>query len=124
MSQAAERAFHQDMVTGLETLKRDLNYNATRFAQMLGEHGGVGTAKRLLAGNSYSEGFTTLWERQRLDMSVEFFVLLPWYHVLFTETERAVARHRLNEHRFDVDAAVVRASAQPPAWWDEATGAS
>ncbi len=42
--------------------------------------GGVGTAKRLLREDRYSEGFTTLWEKGRLEMSVEFFVLLPWSH--------------------------------------------
>jgi len=68
------------MRRGLQTLKRELNYNASRFAQMLGSLGGVGTAKRLLREDRYSEGFTTLWEKGRLEMSVEFFVLLPWSH--------------------------------------------
>lgn len=118
MTTTAERAFHQDMVTGLDTLKRDLNYNATRFAQMLGQYGGVGAAKRLLTGDSYSEGFTTLWERRRLDMSVEFFVLLPWYRSLFTDVEERVARQRLIDYGFDVDGAISRASRKAPAWWE------
>jgi uncharacterized protein with HEPN domain len=58
----AARAFDADMRRGLQTL------------------GGVGTAKRLLREDRYSEGFTTLWEKGRLEMSVEFFVLLPWSH--------------------------------------------
>jgi hypothetical protein len=38
---------------------------------MLLEHGGVETARRLLRKDGISDGFTTLWERKRLDLSVE-----------------------------------------------------
>ena len=96
----AARAFDADMRRGLQTLKRELNYNASRFAQMLGSLGGVGTAKRLLREDRYSEGFTTLWEKGRLEMSVEFFVLLPWYAPLCNDAERERARRRLEDHQF------------------------
>jgi len=88
------------MRRGLQTLKRELNYNASRFAQMLGSLGGVGTAKRLLREDRYTEGFTTLWEKGRLEMSVEFFVLLPWYAPLCNDAERERARRRLEDHQF------------------------
>lgn len=101
--QRAARAFDQDMRKGLQTLKTELNYNVARFAQMLGTYGGVKTAKLLLRGDRYSEGFTTLWEKGRLDMSVEFFVLLPRYELLFDQAERDRARWRLEEYGFDVD---------------------
>lgn len=110
------------MVLGLQTLKRELNYNASRFAQMLGEHGGVGAAKRLLDSEGYSEGFTTLWEKGRLEMSVEFFVLLPWYEQLFTSAERQRAFARLEAYEFHVAAALERARRVAPQWWDDAPG--
>jgi hypothetical protein len=49
-----------------------------------------------------SEGFTRLWEEKRLDLSVEYFVLLPLYEPLYSAGERAEARRRLREHKFDL----------------------
>lgn len=48
-------------------------------------------------------------------MSVEAFVLLPWYEVLFDDNERQVARTRLEAHRFNVDA-FLRGLPAPPTW--------
>ncbi len=98
-----EREFHFAMVAIYETAKIELGYVATRFAQMLAEHGGVATARHLLRG-SPSEGFTTLWERQRLDLSVEYHVCQPRFQPLFTTAERRTARRRLEAYGFDVDA--------------------
>jgi hypothetical protein len=116
MSAEAERHFHADMVAGAERLKREISYNPTRFLQMVGEYGGVEAAHHLLRGRDASDGFTTLWEHGRLEMSVEAFVLLPWYRQLFAEDELATAERRLIEHRFDVERFVRGASLDPPAW--------
>jgi hypothetical protein len=97
-----EVPFHQAMVHIYERAKKEAAYVATRFIQMVAEHGGLGAARQLLAASSVSEGFTTLWEKRRLDLSVEFHVLLPEYRQLFTEEERRVARNRLLSHGFDV----------------------
>jgi hypothetical protein len=64
---------------------------------MLSEHGGLVTAQRLLAAPTASEGFTALWERQRLDLTVEAQVVQPRFAPLFTEEELDVARQRLIE---------------------------
>jgi hypothetical protein len=41
------------------------------------EQSGVETARSLLWKDGASDGFTTLWELKRLDLSVEAFVLRP-----------------------------------------------
>lgn len=71
--------------------------------QMVGELGGVEAAKSLLRSREPSEGFTKLWETNRLHLSVEFHVLLPEYEALFTQEEREVAQSRLEAHEFDID---------------------
>jgi hypothetical protein len=119
VSSRAEQAFHSDMLSGIERLKREIGYTPTRFIQMVGEYGGVEAVHPILRGRDSSEGFTTLWEHRRLEMSCEAYVLLPWYANLFSEKERAVARHRLDDHRFDVDTFVERASQNTPAWWTD-----
>jgi len=112
----AERRFHADMVAGAERLKREIGYNPTRFTRMVGEMGGVEAARHLLRGRDASDGFTTLWEHRRLEVSVEAFVLLPWYRGLFSEDELATAERRLGEHRFDVERFLREAGQRPPAW--------
>ena len=49
-----------------------------------------------------SDGFTTLWELKRLDLSVEAYVLRSEYAPLFTEAERGIARARLRQYRYVV----------------------
>ena len=70
-------------------------YTATRFHQMLTEHGGVETARRLLP--QMSDGFTELWRRNRLDLTVEALVLQPQWASLFARHEIEMARGRLKE---------------------------
>lgn|SRR5487761_1108867 len=121
MTTRAENEFHREMVDGAARLKREIGYNPTRFNQMVAENGGPHAARQLLNGRDASDGFTTLWDAQRLDMSVEAVALLPWYEPLFTDAERAVARHRLVEHHFDVDAYIRHRTDAPPHWTTDAT---
>ena len=74
---------------------KQAGYVATRFHQMLAEHGGVETARHLLP--QMSDGFTELWRRNRLDLTVEALVLQPRWASLFSENERGMARNRLKE---------------------------
>lgn len=116
MATQQEQEFHLEMIAGAETLKREIGYNPTRFNQMVGEHGGPEAVRLLLTGRDASDGFTTLWENNRLEMSAEAFALLPWYSSLFSEAQLATARRRLSEYGFDVDAFVQRRSTSPPGW--------
>jgi len=122
MTTRAERELHKEMVEGADRLKREIGYNPTRFNQMVAEHGGPEAARQLLSGRDASDGFTTLWEARRLEMSVEAVALLPWYEPLFTDEHREIARRRLIKHRFDVDEFLVTRSAQPPTWASAPTG--
>lgn len=80
--------------------KTEASYNASRFLQMLDENGGLGTAKILLHSDQVSDGYTALWERGRLDLTVEALVLEPGWEALFTEEELKTARKRLNQYGF------------------------
>ncbi len=81
--------------------KAEVQYNATRFHQMLCKYRGVETAKILLHANAVSEEYTALWERRRLDLTVEALIHdHPEYHPLFTDEEREIARRRLEEYRY------------------------
>jgi hypothetical protein len=89
-----EKAFEDAMLDTAEVSRR-YNYNPTYFVQMVHEHGGVGTAKRLLANSAPQTGLFRLQELDRLDISMEAIVLQKQFQSLFTEEELAEARRRL-----------------------------
>lgn len=98
-----EKAFANAMTQVFHRAKREAGYTATRFAQMLGEHGAVRTAKMLLHAKVVSEGFSALWEAKRLDLTVEYLVLRPEFRDLFDDDELAIARARLLDFGLDIN---------------------
>ncbi|MGO8184197.1 phospholipase D family protein [Rhizobium leguminosarum] len=72
-----------------------LGYKPTEFRSMVERLGGVGAARQLLGKPGVSEGFTRLWELQRLDLTVEALVLKSEWRHLFTSEELNRARKRL-----------------------------
>lgn len=114
---AAKAQYQREMLASVERMKKELGYNPTLYLRMVSDYGAVGAAKRLFDTPGTSDGFTTLWERGRLDMTAEAHALLPWYADLFTAAELQRARGRLEEHGFDVDAHIAERSKDAPAWW-------
>lgn len=90
--------FDQQMLRIYQRALSEANYKATRFLQMLHEHRGLETARILLHSPNVSEGYTALWERGRLDLTVEAVIHdNPKWHPLFTEEELAICAQRLKE---------------------------
>ena len=78
-----------------ERARNEARYNAAYFLRMLADQGGLETARRLLRAPTVSEGFTSLWERKRLDLTVEALVTSPEFADLFTSAEIELAGQRL-----------------------------
>ena len=98
MTQELLHRFDQEMHAIYDAaLKLKPPYRARSFLTMLGEHGGKGTADRLLATSQPSQGFTELLLRgkENLRLSVEYLVLKDPWRTLFSEEQRAIARMRL-----------------------------
>lgn len=89
--------FNKDMVMIYTKAKEECGYNAIRFLQMIGEHGGLSTAKKLLADNKIHDGLTALYLCHCLNLTVEALVLQGKYHSLFTKEELKIAKRRLHE---------------------------
>ena len=96
-----EHEFDQAMINVYRTAKEECDYNATRFLDMLHDYGGIETAHRLLGGTEPQFGFTKLWERGRLDITVECLVLNPRFQALFEDHELETARQRLRQYDYD-----------------------
>jgi hypothetical protein len=92
--------FDDAMMSVYRRALRECGYNASRFLQMLYDHRGLETARLLLHAPGVSEGYVALWERKRLDLTVEALILAPEWHSLFSEAEREIARTRLIEYGY------------------------
>jgi len=94
-----EAEFDQRMAGIYSRAKEEANYKASRFLEMLSEHGGVQTAHMLLASSKVSDGYTALWERGRLDLTVEALILEDDWG-LFSEEQINIARRRLDDYEY------------------------
>ena len=101
-------AFDEAMLDVYRKSQSQCDYNATYFLRMIGEHGGLETARQLLRKSEVSSGFTTLWECERLDLSVEAVVLKEQWRPLFTDEDLRTARTRPEDLGYSVDNLVPR----------------
>ena len=97
-----EKQFEQEMVDIYMTAKKERGYNASRFLQMISAKAGLAAAKQLISKPGGTEGFTTLWEHGRLDLSVEAHVLKPEYNGLFTDADRKLCKDRLEQFGYHI----------------------
>ncbi len=81
--------------------KSEAGYNATIFLRMLSDKGGLATAKYLINSSKPSDGYTHLYDRGRLDLTVEAMVVenAKW-HELFSSDELSKARLRLKQYGY------------------------
>lgn len=100
MGSDLESRFNTAMMAIFHRALKEANYRAARFHQMLCDHGGIETAQLLLHSSNVSEGYTALWERKRLDLTVEALILQAEWHELFTDEERAKAKQRLMDYGY------------------------
>ena len=99
MSKPLEFEFHEAMLNIYRKAKSEAKYNAVRFLQMVTEHGGLEAAQMLIRSATVSEGYTALWERGRLDLTVEAMILNnDRYQSLFSEEELSICAKRLKQY--------------------------
>ena len=102
-----EREFDERMMDIYRRAKSEAKYNAVRYLQMLTDHGGLETANILLHANNVSEGYTALWERKRLDLTVEALIFdNPKFQTLFTPADVEITRKRLIQYEYPAATAV------------------
>jgi hypothetical protein len=93
--------FDQAMLNIYQRALSEANYKATRFLSMLHEHRGLRTAQLLIHSSAVSEGYAALWQRKRLDLTVEAVIHdNPKWHRLFTDSELNICKNRLAEYQY------------------------
>ncbi|KPM56590.1 hypothetical protein ACG83_01355 [Frankia sp. R43] len=99
-----EGAFHGVRLDICRRAWKEAGYRAGYFLQMVEGVGGLAAASRPIGNARPAEGFTVLWERGRLDLTVAAAVLDPRFSCLFYDDELDAARDRLRQNGFRVDA--------------------
>ena len=98
---SVERQFDLAMFEVYRRAKDEAGYNATIFFQMLSDNKGLRTAKTLINAPKESDGYTALYLRGRLDLTVEALVIEDErWHQLFTDEELKRARKRLKAYDY------------------------
>jgi hypothetical protein len=93
--------FDEEMFRIYQRALSEASYKATRFLHMLPEHRGLQTALILLRSPTVSEGYTALWERGRLDLTVEAIIHdNPRWHQLFDQNDLAICAKRLKAYNY------------------------
>jgi hypothetical protein len=100
-NEALLREFDIAMMGIYERALSEAKYKASRFLEMLYEHRGLETARILLHSPKVSEGYIALWERGRLDITVEAVIFdnTKW-HQLFDNNEIEICRKRLKDYQY------------------------
>ncbi len=102
MPEQLEIEFHEAMLNIYRRAKSEATYNAQRFLQMVVNHGGAETARMLIHAENVSDGYTALWERGRLDLTVEAMIIeSPKFHSLFSDDEIKICSKRLSDYRYE-----------------------
>jgi hypothetical protein len=96
-----EGQFDIAMMTIYQRAKAEAKYTASIFFNMISENGGLATAKQLINSRDPSEGYTQLYLKNRLDLTVEAVVIenVEW-HSLFTPEELEKAKDRLSKYDY------------------------
>jgi len=95
------KEFTAAMVDIYRRVVKETGYRPTYFLQMVVETSGHEAAMHLIHAGQPSDGYTELYSRKRLDLTVEALVLQPKWNSLFTDDDRAKARKRLEDYRFE-----------------------
>ncbi|MBM6397898.1 hypothetical protein JQC79_19285 [Ochrobactrum anthropi] len=83
--------------------KEEAGYPANIFLQMLTDNFGFATARTLINAKKESDGYTALYQRGRLDLTVEALVTeTPEWRKLFTDEELKRAEKRLSDYGYKV----------------------
>ncbi len=98
-----ENHFDAAMMNIYHRALNECGYRATRFLQMLFDHRGLETARILLHASHVSDGYIALWERKRLDLTVEALILESEWRPLFSDQELKIARKRLADYGYPLD---------------------
>ncbi|WP_229007332.1 hypothetical protein [Methylophilus sp. Leaf408] len=101
MSNKLSEDFEHAMYSIYDRALNEAGYKATTFKNMHLELGAVETARRLILSPKTPDGYTALWERGRLDLTLEALIYEnEKWHELFAAEELAKCTKRLKQYGY------------------------
>lgn len=77
-----------------------IGYTPSYLIQMLNNNSAVNVARQLITKDTGTSGFIKLWEKKRLDLTIEALVIQEKYKELFTKEEIEISCNRLKEYGY------------------------
>ncbi len=100
MDNLHEQSFNKEMIRLYKKIKTEAKYNASKFFKLVTEVGGLDAVKELIMSAAGEEDCAILWEKGRLDLTIEATALQPRWQPLFNEEELEAAESRLRKYGF------------------------
>jgi hypothetical protein len=103
MGRDLEAKFSEYVRQLCERSVKECGYNPHVFVKMINSHGVLSACRQVIRSRRAPSGFTTLWEKGRLDLTVEAAVLQsPWRELFEREPDVLLkAQKRLRDYHYE-----------------------
>ena len=95
-----KKSFHQEMINLYKKVIKSIKYKPTRLMDYINKYGGYEAAVKYISTESNVQDFAVLWEKERLDLSVEALIASENYRSLFQEEIVAFCDRKLKEYSY------------------------
>ena len=98
MTNILKNKFNEEVVIAIEKMKKEIGYTPTRFIQMLrkASNDAYEVVQRLVI-KDISLGLEKLWEKGRLELSMEAIMTKPEYKELFSQEIIKICEKKLKK---------------------------
>lgn len=95
-----KKSFHQEMINLYKNMIKIVKYKPTRLMDYINKFGGYEAAVKYIDTESNIQDFAVLWEKERLDLSVEVLIISDTYRCLFDDDLVAYCDRKLKKYSY------------------------
>ena len=95
-----KKLFHQAIIDLYKQIIKSVKYKPTRLMDYINKYGGYEAAVKYISTESNVQDFAILWEKERLDLSVEALITNEQYRPLFSEDILSFCDRKLKEYSY------------------------
>lgn len=95
-----KKLFHQEIIDLYKQIIKSVKYKPTRLMDFINRYGGYEAAVKYISTESNVQDFAVLWEKERLDLSVEALITKEQYRPLFSEEILSFCDRKLKEYSY------------------------
>ncbi|MBE6022307.1 MAG: hypothetical protein E7231_03615 [Cellulosilyticum sp.] len=95
-----KKLFHQEIIDLYKQVIKSVKYKPTRLMDFINKYGGYEAAVKYISTESNVQDFAILWEKERLDLSVEALITKEQYRPLFSEDILSFCDRKLKEYSY------------------------